>query len=59
VRYTLSEPVRREVLAWLLKLNHERWEEEQKAEEEKRGSQGEKKGRGRKKKKEQEGPRLL
>lgn len=32
VRYTLSEPARREVLARLLKLNHERWEEEQKAE---------------------------
>lgn len=29
VRYTLSESARREVLARLLKLNHERWEEEQ------------------------------
>lgn len=30
VRYTLSESARREVLARLLKLNLERWEEEQK-----------------------------
>jgi hypothetical protein len=28
VRFTLSEPARREVLARLLKLNHERYEEE-------------------------------
>jgi len=28
-RYTISEPARREVLSRLLKLNHERWEEEQ------------------------------
>lgn len=31
MRYTLSEAARREVLARLLKLNHERWEDEQKA----------------------------
>jgi hypothetical protein len=43
VRYTLSEPARREVLARLLKLNHERWEEEQKAQASK--GEGEKKGK--------------
>jgi hypothetical protein len=32
VRFTVSESARREVLSRLLKLNHERWEEEQKAE---------------------------
>lgn len=31
VRFTVSESARREVLSRLLKLNHERWEEEQKA----------------------------
>lgn len=30
IRYTISESARREVLSMLLKLNHERWEEEQK-----------------------------
>lgn len=40
VRYTISEPARREVLARLLKLNHERY-----AEEVKQGLH-EKKGRG-------------
>jgi hypothetical protein len=29
VRYTLAEPIRRTVLARLLELNHQRWEEEQ------------------------------
>ena len=29
VRFTISEPARREVLARLLKLNHERWQEEE------------------------------
>jgi hypothetical protein len=29
IRYTISESARREVLSRLLKLNHERWEEEQ------------------------------
>jgi hypothetical protein len=33
VRFTVSESARREVLSRLLRLNHERWEEEQKAEE--------------------------
>lgn len=32
IRFTISEDARRELLARLLKLNHERWEEEQKAE---------------------------
>ena len=31
MRYTISEPARREVLSRLLKLNHERYEEEVKA----------------------------
>lgn len=31
LRFTFSDPARREVLARLLRLNHERWEEEQKA----------------------------
>lgn len=30
VRFTVSESARREVLSWLLGLNRERWEEEQK-----------------------------
>ena len=41
VRYTISEPARREVLARLLKLNHERY-----AEEVKQGLHEKKKGRG-------------
>ena len=41
VRYTLSEPARREVLARLLQLNHERYEEEVQAGlHEKKGSKG-------------------
>jgi hypothetical protein len=32
VRFTVSEAARREILSRLLKLNHERYEEEQKAE---------------------------
>ena len=41
VRYTLSEPARREVLARLLQLNHERYEEEVRAGlHEKKGSKG-------------------
>ena len=43
-RYTISEPARREVLARLLKLNHERY-----AEEVKQGLHEKKKGRGKKK----------
>ena len=41
VRYTISEPARREVLRRLLRLNHERYEEEVKAglHEEKKGGQ--------------------
>jgi hypothetical protein len=39
LRYTISEPARREVLQRLLKLNHERY-----AEEEKQGLHGKKKG---------------
>jgi hypothetical protein len=48
------------MLAQSLKLNHERWEEEQKQkpEEEKKEGQREKKVRG-KKKEVQEGPRLF
>ncbi len=34
VRFTLSQAARREVLARLLKLNHERWEEEQRIKDE-------------------------
>jgi hypothetical protein len=41
VRYTISEPARREVLARLLKLNHERY-----AEEVRQGLHEKKKGRG-------------
>jgi hypothetical protein len=33
VRYTISEPARREVLARLLALNHQRYEEERKMQE--------------------------
>ncbi len=44
VRYTISEPARREVLARLLKLNHERY-----AEEVRQGLHEKKKGRGKKK----------
>ena len=42
LRYTISEPARREVLARLLVLNHERYEEEVKAglHEKKSGSKG-------------------
>ena len=50
VRYTISEPARREVLARLLKLNHERH-----AEELKQGLHEKKKGRGKKKAKPDEG----
>lgn len=48
IRYTISESARREVLSKLLKLNHERWEEEQKQstlEGEKPKSKGRKKGK--------------
>lgn len=34
IRFTVSESARREVLSRLLKLNHERWEEEQKVKDE-------------------------
>lgn len=34
VRFTVSEAARREVLSRLLKLNHERWEEEQRMNDE-------------------------
>jgi predicted secreted protein len=66
VRYTISEPARREVLARLLALNHQRYEEEQqrmKAEggtlrvkgKGKRQEAGSKKGKGKKAGKEQLG----
>ena len=51
IRYTISESARREVLSRLLKLNHERWEEEQKemmregAKEKKAGKTGKPKNR--------------
>jgi hypothetical protein len=44
VRYTMSEPARREVLARLLELNHQRYEEEQRMKDE----GGRMKGRGKK-----------
>lgn len=34
VRFAVSEPARQEVLPRLLKLNHERWEEEQRMNDE-------------------------
>lgn len=56
VRFTVSESARREVLSRLLKLNHERYEEEQKAAE---GVEGQtlkvKGGKGRKKSKSTDG----
>jgi hypothetical protein len=60
LRYTISEPARREVLQRLLKLNHERY-----AEEEQQGLHGKKKpkkptsGRGRKSSASTEGPTLF
>jgi len=45
VRFTVSESARREVLSRLLKLNHERWEEEQKAAESVEGQKPKVKGR--------------
>ena len=51
VRYTISESERREVLSRLLKLNHERWEEEQKSKDEGGSMKAEgksKKGKGKK-----------
>ena len=60
IRYTISEPARREVLQRLLKLNHERY-----AEEEKQGLHEKKKpkkpssGRGRKSSASTEGPTLF
>ncbi len=65
VRYTISEPARREVLARLLALNHQRYEEEVRAglHEKKGGRQkdeGGKKARGKKQAgKKQEGPTLF
>lgn len=50
-RFTVSESARREVLSRLLKLNHERYEDEVKAGlHEKKGKSGKSKGKGRKKK---------
>lgn len=43
VRYTISESARRDVLSRLLKLNHERYEEEQRQVEKEIGKQGSKK----------------
>jgi hypothetical protein len=60
IRFTISEPARREVLARLLKLNHERYAEEvaQGLHEKKRGAKGV--GRGaRKKKGAADGPGLF
>jgi hypothetical protein len=45
IRYTISESARREVLSRLLKLNHERWEEEQLQGEKETGKQGNKKAK--------------
>ena len=58
VRYTISEPARREVLARLLKLNHERYAEEVKQglhEKKGKGGAGRVKGGGKKKTKPDEG----
>jgi len=54
VRFTVSESARREVLSRLLRLNHERWEEEQKAGEESK-VEGRKSSKGRRKGKSAEG----
>ena len=62
VRYTISEPARREVLARLLKLNHERYAEEVKQglhEKKKKGGGGRVKGGGKKKSKPDEGGGLF
>jgi hypothetical protein len=45
VRFTVSESARREVLSRLLRLNHERWEEEQKAAEKVEKPKAAKKGK--------------
>lgn len=50
IRFTISESARREILSRLLKLNHERWEEEQVAEGEVQKSPSGAKGRKGKKK---------
>jgi hypothetical protein len=52
IRFTVSESARREVLSRLLRLNHERWEEEQKeqADDEMLGVKPAKKSKGRKSK---------
>lgn len=58
VRYSISESARREVLSRLLKLNHERYEEEQKQAEshaEKKSAQGKAASKGKKGKSAQEG----
>lgn len=57
VRFTISEAARREVLSRLLKLNHERWEEEQRMKDEGGGmkEEGKKKKAVRKKPKSNEG----
>jgi methylase of polypeptide subunit release factors len=57
IRFTISEPVRREVLQRLLKLNHERYAEEVKQglhDEKKPGAKGKSSGRGKKAKDEDE-----
>jgi len=45
IRFTVSESARREILSRLLKLNHERYEEEQKAAESVEGQKSKVKGR--------------
>ena len=56
-RFTVSESARREVLSRLLKLNHERWEEEQRMNDEggMMNASREKKSKGRKKSKSTDG----
>jgi hypothetical protein len=49
IRYTISESARREVLTRLLRLNHERWEEEQKIKDE--GGKMKDEGKGKRSKK--------
>ena len=61
LRYTISEPARREVLQRLLKLNHERYEEEVRQglhDKKKRGKSGVR-GVGRKKNTKKNGPGLF
>lgn len=61
IRFTISEPARREVLQRLLKLNHERYAEEVKQglhKKKGRGARGERRGKRTRKKKTAAGPTL-